>query len=137
MPRGRKRSYLIKTAEGVGSALGHVAARVDAWKKERQAIAAHLQDVVASAQKVLKELGHGAEDEMRALQNAVRKGGRPKGYKMSEATKIKLRQAWKKRKSALVKDVAVVEKAARTMSADARAKIAAAQKKRWANLKKD
>ena len=28
------------------------------------------------------------------------KGGRPKGYKMSEATKRKLRAAWKRRKAA-------------------------------------
>jgi hypothetical protein len=29
-----------------------------------------------------------------------RRGGRPKGYKMSEATKRKLRAAWRRRKAA-------------------------------------
>jgi hypothetical protein len=68
---------------------------------------------------------------------------------MSEATRAKLRASWAKRKAASVKPgdaeqtvadaqpaTAQVVVKKRTMSAEARARISAAQKRRWATRKK-
>lgn len=38
---------------------------------------------------------------LKQLRQAKRRGGRRKGYKMSEATKRKLRASWKRRKAAI------------------------------------
>ena len=80
---------------------------------------------------------------------AARSGGRRKGNKMSEATRAKLKASWAKRKAASVKPggaeqtiadpkpvAAQVVVKKRTMSAEARARISAAQKRRWATRKK-
>jgi hypothetical protein len=79
----------------------------------------------------------------------ARSGRRRKGNKMSEATRAKLRASWAKRKAASVKPgdaeqtvadaqpaTAQVVVKKRTMSAEARARISAAQKRRWATRKK-
>ena len=76
-------------------------------------------------------------------------GRRKRGYKMSEATKAKLKASWAKRKAAALNTEAAEEKIAdrepepapvaakkRTLSAEARARISAAQKKRWAAQKR-
>jgi len=105
MLRKRKRkasTKLNQTAEGIGTAFGHVAARIEALKRERVEIAADIRKIVRSAQKLLVELEDTAVTRASAVRRiASAKGGRPKGYKMSEATKRKLRAAWKRRKDAL------------------------------------
>jgi hypothetical protein len=83
----------------MGSALGHVAARVDSWKKQRAEIFADIQRLIRSAQGLLTDLGGSTTAVVRR-----RKGGRPKGYRMSEETKRKLRAAWKRRKAAAAGD---------------------------------
>ena len=97
--RGSKK--LNATAESLGSALGHVAARLDAWKRQRAEIAVDIQKLLYSAQGMLGDLGGAATKRASALLKSTtpNKGGRPKGYKMSEATKRKLRAAWKRRKA--------------------------------------
>ena len=98
--RGSRR--LNATAESLGTALGHVAARLDAWKRQRSEIAADIQKLLHSAQSMLGDLGDAASERASAfLKSTPNKGGRPKGYKMSEATKRKLRAAWKRRKAAM------------------------------------
>jgi len=103
----RKTSSLATTAGDLGKALGEVAARLDAWKKQRAAIAADIHKVLHSARRMLGELGDATAGGASAvLVTAPKgKGGRPKGYKMSEETKRKLRAAWKRRKAA-AKDAA-------------------------------
>jgi predicted phage gp36 major capsid-like protein len=98
--RGSRR--LNATAESLGAALGHVAARFDAWKQQRVEIAADVRKLLRSAEAMLDDLGDAASGRASELLNGVsrNKGGRPKGYKMSEATKRKLRAAWKRRKAA-------------------------------------
>jgi hypothetical protein len=94
---------LNHSAQTIGTALGHVASRVDAWKQQRDELSSEIQKVLHSAQQLMIDLGHTSvvTKGAAALQQLVeRKGGRPKGYKMSEATKAKLRAAWKRRKSA-------------------------------------
>jgi hypothetical protein len=99
---------LNATAESLGAALGHVAARLDAWKRQRAEIAADIQKLLHSAQSMLGDLGDVASKRASALLKSAssNKGGRPKGYKMSEATKRKLRAAWKRRKAAMASKAA-------------------------------
>ncbi|MEO8070864.1 MAG: hypothetical protein ABI652_05645 [Acidobacteriota bacterium] len=99
---------LDHSAETIGTALGHVASRVDAWKQQRDELSSEIQKVLHSAQQLMIDLGHTSvvTKGAAALQQLVQrkggrpKGGRPKGYQMSDATKAKLRAAWKRRKSA-------------------------------------
>ena len=95
----RRRSALNTTAEGIGKALGRVASKLDRWKRERAEIAADIQRVLKSAQDMLGDLGQAAGRGFATASSP--KGGRPRGYKMSEATKRKLRAAWKRRKAAM------------------------------------
>lgn len=98
--RSRGSSSLNTTAENIGAALGHVAARLDAWKKQRAEIAADIHKVLRSAEALLGEIGVvGKSADIVIPSSGKRKGGRPKGYKMSAATKRKLREAWKRRKA--------------------------------------
>jgi hypothetical protein len=93
---------LNATAESIGTALGRVAAKIDRWKQERAEIAAEVQRILKSAQGMLGDLGGAAGRGATAFKSAVTsKGGRPKGYRTSEATKRKLRAAWKRRKAAM------------------------------------
>lgn len=97
----------VKTAEGIGAALRHVAARLEAWKQQRAEIADDLHTIVKSAQALLGELGDvapvGPASSVRPPSSGAR-GGRPKGYKTSEETRRKLRAAWKRRKAAQMKE---------------------------------
>jgi ElaB/YqjD/DUF883 family membrane-anchored ribosome-binding protein len=93
--RGTRDSSLNSAAENIGTALGHVAARLDRWKKDQASISADLQSLLKSAQDVLGDLGGTAAKSF----DQARKGGRPKGYKTSPATKAKLRAAWERRKA--------------------------------------
>ena len=74
-------------------------------------------------------------------QSAARPAASPKGRKLSAETKAKMRAAWARRKSAAegteaeAANAEPMPKTRRTMSAEARAKISAAQRKRW-RLKK-
>jgi hypothetical protein len=92
----RRKGALTTTAESFGATLGRLAGRVDRLNRERRELAAELRHLTAVAQGMLRDLGSFAADDVQRL----RKGGRPKGYKMSAATKRKLREAWKRRKAA-------------------------------------
>jgi len=100
MARGRRKPSTI-TPENLGAALGHVAARLDEWKRQRGEIAAEIHHLLRSAHGLLSDLGDAAVDTAASLTPQKNKGGRPKGYKMSAATKNKLREAWKRRKAAM------------------------------------
>ena len=73
------------TPEEIGTALGRLANRVDEWKRQRAELI--------------------AEGELRGQQAGAptpegrRRGGRPRGMKLSEETRAKLRAAWKRRKA--------------------------------------
>ena len=100
--RGRKATGMNATAESVGAALGKIAARVDHWKSQRAEIVSDIQKMLGYTQHLLTDLGHNVETRGSAAWKEItrKKGGRPKGYKMSAATKAKLRAAWKRRKAA-------------------------------------
>jgi hypothetical protein len=99
--RGRRRTTLLNTtAEGIGRSLGKLANRLDAWRKQRDELAQDLRHVVGAGERMLLELGHGAQVEgskaLRATAKAV-KSGRRKGFKMSAAARRKISLAAKKR----------------------------------------
>ena len=100
--KGRPAATLESTAENLGTALGQVAARLDAWKRDRAAISADIQSLLKAAQVMLGDLGGQTTKRASALLGGAmsNKGGRPKGYVISTATKAKLRAAWKRRKAA-------------------------------------
>ena len=79
---------------------------------------------------MLADLGHAVLPTPTVV--PVRRGGRPKGYKASPATRAKLRAAWKARKAASAQVEAPKK---RMISEYGKARIAAAQKKRWAKVK--
>jgi len=110
---------LLQTANSIGTSLGHFARRVDAWKKQRTELATELESLIRAARAALHELGHGKT-------KSGRRGGRPRGYKTSEETRAKLRDAWKARREAAA--AKPVHK--REAPEPARAKIAAAARAR-------
>ena len=107
------------TPENIGAALGQLANRIDAWKRQRDELITEGERLAGVALGFVRDLrGTGAPDPGPAA--AQRRGGRPKGMKMSEETKAKLREAWKRRKAASAK-----EGTARTKAADERSRVRA------------
>jgi ABC-type transporter Mla subunit MlaD len=107
--RRRRSTKFVATAEGIGTALGRVAARLDAWKRQRSELAGEIQDLLQQAQRMLDDVSDATSRGAADVAKAVRKGGRPKGYKMSAATKRKLRDAWKRRKAAIAAKVQAIK----------------------------
>ena len=118
----RDKNGLEAAAKNIGSALGHLAGRLDALNKQRADIAAELKSAIARGQSLLASLGVAAEEAPKK-----NKGGRPKGYKMSDATRAKLRAAWKKRKEAAASG------REQTKPADTRAAVRSADGRKWTN----
>ena len=111
----------------VTSKLRIIARRVKSLQTQREEVARDLRRVLQHAQQMLSSL-EGTTSASPRVARLKNKGGRPKGYTMSEATKAKLRAAWARRK-------AKAGKPRKTMSPEARAKISAALRKRWAQRK--
>jgi hypothetical protein len=97
-------------AEDLGRLLGTARSKAEGWLGQRKQIAKHLEEIRDTAAHLLTELGHEAQVAMRRGRAAAgfsgRRPGRPAGTRKR-----------------------------RTMSAEARAKIAAAQRRRWAKVK--
>lgn len=130
------------TAKALGATLDHIGARVAAWRQQHAQIVSEIRLIVDRASKMLADVGeHVVPSRISTSAPArTRRGGRPKGYRISEATRAKLRAAWARRKGSgdTASSAAPARKGRRkrTMSPEARARIAAAQKKRWAAVKK-
>lgn len=100
--RGRRRkTTLDTTAEGIGRTLGQLANRFEHWVNQRDALAADLRQVVGAGQRMLSELGSTAVRRVGGVGvgngRKRRKGGRPKGSKMSAAARAKISAAQKAR----------------------------------------
>lgn len=107
---------LVHTAENIGAALGHVAKRLDAWKKQRTEIAHEIQALTKAARAMLADLGHREAP-------VANKGGRPRGYVMSEETKAKLRAAWQRRHGGTAGGTKNSKSAVRATGAEAKGRI--------------
>ena len=117
--RGRPRGRKAGVPETVGAALGTVMAKVDAWVAQRQVLANELQQVIGRAQNMLASLG---PVNLRRLGKRGRPTQEPQGVgPMHDLSMLTARSAPRRKR--------------RTMSAEAREKIAAAQRARWAKQK--
>ncbi len=96
-------------AEDLGKLLGHAQSKAEGWLNQRQAIAEQLAGVRDTANRLLEQLTGGGAKMAAAVRRG--RGGRPAGTK-GKGTKPR-----------------------RKMSAAGRARIAAAQKKRWAAIR--
>src|SRR3954465_8891930 len=105
---------LEEFAEDLGKLLGTARTKAENWLSQRKSIVDHLEGVRDTATQLLAQLGHQA-------QAVVRRGRKPVGAPAS-AKRGPGRPAGSRTKK-------------RTMSAEGRARIAAAQKARWAKLK--
>src|ERR1700730_16468634 len=104
-------------AEDLGGLLGTARAQAEGWLGQRQGIVKHLSEIRDTATKLLADLGHHAQE-------GVHRGrrGRPPGSQNNTALAVnKIRGL-----------AATAGRKKRTMSAEARARISAAQKARWA-----
>ena len=106
------------TPETLGTALGQLANRIEAWKKQRDELIVEGERLAGVAMSFVKDLrGHSTPPLPKV---ADRKGGRPRDTKLSEETKAKLRAAWKRRKAR--QDAPAAE---HTKSGDERARVRA------------
>ena len=117
--RGRPRGRKAGVPETVGATLGTVMAKVDAWVAQRQVLANELQQVIGRAQKMLASLGGAA-----LLRSGKR--GRPKQDPQGVGPMHDM---------SMLTAASAPRRKRRTMSAEAREKIAAAQRARWAKQK--
>jgi len=110
------------TPENIGTALGQFANRIDAWKRQRDELITEGERLAGVALDFVRDLRGTDAPAAKATtrKKAVRRGGRPKGMKMSEETKAKLREAWKRRKAAGAK-----AGAEQTKASDERARVRA------------
>jgi len=114
-------------AEDLGRFLGGVQNRASTWLDQRRAIAEQLTQIRDTANQYLQQLGTEGAHLMQRFEKARR--GRPPGNK--KATRAAAA-------GSPAPEVAVQDEARpkRTMSAEARARIAAAQRKRWAKVRR-
>jgi len=125
-----KKSTGAKSSD-IAEALGELSKKVNSWKEERAVMTRELHRLAELTGAMLRELGEPPSTATRAP--GARRGGRPRGYRTSAATRAKLRAAWRRRKErAGGTSAGKPVKVKRTMSTEARARIAEAQRKRWA-----
>jgi hypothetical protein len=111
--RGKSTGARVEAfAEDLGRLLGAARAKAEGWLGQRKAIAKHLEDVRDTAANLLSQMtgargGRGRPGRARGGRTTKRGPGRPAGT-------VRKRRA---------------------MSAEARARIAAAQKARWAKVR--
>jgi hypothetical protein len=117
--RGRPRGRKGGVPETVGATLGTVMAKVDAWVAQRQVLANELQQVIGRAQKVLASLG--AATSLRSGARGRPTQNPPSVGPMQEMSMLTAGSGTRRKR--------------RAMSAEAREKIAAAQRARWAKQK--
>jgi hypothetical protein len=116
-------SKIEEFAEDIGQMLGNAKAKAESWLGQRHTVVKHLSEIRDTAAKLLADLGH----EAAATVRVGRKPGRPAGTAVGIGTvEPDKRGPGRPKRSGKKK---------RTMSADARARISAAQKKRWAAKK--
>ena len=133
-----KQTRLNVTAERIGSTLGHLQARYDAWMKERSLLASELSNYISLAQQLRTTLGHTADVVVAEAKVAVAAGDLARKRVISEAHKQAISAAakarWAARKGGAV--AVVTEKPTRNVSPEVRARLSKLAKARWAKAKK-
>lgn len=142
MAKQDSQSGLNRTAENIGTGLGHLQAKYDEWLKQRGAIASELRAYMSSAQKMLADLGHTAEVAIADTKAAVTTAVEARKRVISEEHKRKISEAakarWAAKKDTAVEAVEAVAtvKKVRNVSPEVRAKLARLAKARWAKARK-
>ena len=94
--RTRKASNrLDSAATTLGTGFGHLAGRIDALKKQRQAVAAELNHLIASARGMLSDLGEEASAGAARVRKA--RGAKKKKRRLSAKGRANIIAAAKKR----------------------------------------
>jgi hypothetical protein len=106
-------------AEDLGRLLGSARAKADSWLKQRQAVVKELTNIRDAASELLNQLGHQAARTTRSVRRLV---GGSRTRPAPAATASEVASAPRRRR--------------RKLSAAARAKISAAQKARWAKVRR-
>jgi hypothetical protein len=106
-------------AEDLGRLLGTARVKAEGWLDQRKAIAEHLTGLRDTANQLLAQLGIATRDE--GAGTSRRRPGRPRKAVENEDTSSVATGGRRKK---------------RVMSAEARARIAAAQRARWAKQKR-
>jgi hypothetical protein len=113
-------------AADLGKFLGGVQSRAASWMEQRKAIVAQLTKVRDTANEYLEQLSGAGAAGAAAFQRARR--GRPPGSGTAKVSKPKAARTVKKTGG---------RRKGFKMSPEAKARIAAAQKKRWAQYRRD
>jgi hypothetical protein len=122
-----KKTARVKPSD-ITAAIGDLSKKASSLKEARAAILRELHRRRDEIDVLLRGLGEESDEVPR-----LRRGGRPRGYKTSSATRAKLRAAWRRRKEREGTAGKSGKSAAkRTLSPEARERIAEAQRKRWA-----
>jgi hypothetical protein len=118
---GRTEAKIVDFAEDLGRLLGTAQRKASEWMGQRQAVVQQLQEIRSTADELLSQL----TERARA---AAGLGGRGRGRGRPSAEASPAQPARRGRPPGRKK---------RTMSAEARERIAAAQRKRWAKVKRE
>src|SRR4051794_32513880 len=113
---------LEEFAEDLGRLLGNAKMKADSWLDQRKAIGEHLTGLRDTATQLLQQLGFDGSDRERS--DRGRRPGRPRKAVPAEGELAPAPLSKKQRRKK------------RTMSPEAREKIAAAQRLRWAKQKR-
>jgi hypothetical protein len=116
---GRTEAKIVDFAEDLGRLLGTAQRKASEWMGQRQAVVQQLQEIRSTADELLTQL----TERARATAGL---GGRGRGRPSAAASPAQ--PARRGRPPGRKK---------RTMSAEARERIAAAQRKRWAKVKRE
>jgi hypothetical protein len=95
--RSRRNSRLETAGAAVGRTLGRLAAQWAALDRQRT-------DVGVKISRLVKSMTGTSLPDAFPAGTPRRRGGRPKGFKTTAATRRKLRAAWKRRKAAAAKN---------------------------------
>jgi hypothetical protein len=137
-----KQTGLNKTAESIGTGLGHLQTKYDAWMQQRSALASELHDYVTKAKEILTALGHTADVAIAETKAAVVNADVARKRTISEAHKkaisdaAKARAAARKAQSAELAVVIDGGPTKRNVSPDVRARLSVLAKSRWAKARK-
>jgi mevalonate kinase len=96
----RRTGRLDSAAAAIGGSLGHVAAKVEALKKQREEIAAELRELISTAQGMLNDLGAETATFQRRVKKVVHRRRR-RTFTQAQRTEIsrRMKALWAKRRS--------------------------------------
>ena len=140
MAKRQQPTGLNRTAESIGTGLGQLQAKYDAWMKQRTVLASELSHYMTVAQKMLGTLGQTAEAALKETKVAFGQADLARKRVISEEHKRRISVAakarWAAKKSGGPAMAAPAVTPTRNVSPEVRAKLARLAKARWAKARK-